>query len=425
MSLFLSPASLLVGSLTIMLVGMLLYLGPDASDTVVGACVAIGLLMLRPGLIGEWVAPVGVVLLGSVLVTSGARHRQVPGSQRTALMLLLPFLVIANRSGGTLAMLSGLVVTPVVMLSGQDVGRRIGAVRIIVRIFAVIAAWQSIALVISQAAGLSSYSISRGSGDRAGWTYTLSGLGSLSTGSGGVGRLVNERLTGPYGEPGCLAGVLACVAALELITERRWRPVIQVPLVFGIVLTQSIAGMGAYVAALLVWVTLKRLPTLRHSSARDLMVAVAGVGLCIVLLTSTSILEAKSEASGASVSDRLGGISLAGLLSSWVSDPLGTSGGNSINLIRTSVTLGPLALAVGLWYFLAPISGKRGRVVAPLVVAYMLTVLFAQPPFLYSWVFFAGVAGALAMVEPQAPRTQHSQRGLALQRPQDVAPELL
>ena len=388
--------------MSVSFLGCLLAWGGAQTPVGVTATVTlVALMFLRPGILGEQFGPLGAGLLFcTLLVTYRRGSEQPPRSQLVAVAICLGLPVALGGALSTSG-LSGVFVTPLVALAAWHLGRHRLVVDRLVSMLALLAAQQSLALVLTSALSFPATRYVMVGGPRDGTGYLVSRLGAITSGTGGSFQFIDGRLTGPFGEPGVFAAVLVCAAALSLGLGQRWRPLVQLPIISAIVLTQSLAGLSTYVAAVAVFVgwSAQRSPsgktTLQQRSAR----VAAGAGGVWAATHTDRLLQAKQEANRFSITDRLGGISLSRLASSWIQYPFGKARNgvnSSINLLQASITYGPTLFAAGIALYLWPLLHRRPTLVAPIVATLMLTVLFSQPPFLYSWIFFAFVTSALA-----------------------------
>ncbi len=253
------------------------------------------------------------------------------------------------------------------------------------------------ALIVGQLLNASVTEIVVGSGsDRAGYTYRVNALGAVTTGSGGLFAILEQRLTGAFGEPGAFASILAITGCLALSNDKRWRVSVQLPLLTALLLTQSIAGVSIYAVGLSVFLLGQMVGASNRRVRPRHYLATAGGIIAAVYLAANEVgpLGAKRTANEISLTARTSGTSPSELLTSWVQFPLGVLGESpdrAINLVQASLTMGPLIMIAGLWLYLAPLRGPRGLAAAPVVAATVTTALFSQPPFLYSWIFFAFV----------------------------------
>jgi hypothetical protein len=384
----------------------------ETSPETVALFLLITVLTLRPAILGELVGPAGLILpvVSLVFVFRGRRSTDQwpPKSQLAALgsCLLIPILLARGTSVSTM---SGLAVTPVIAAVGWVAGREPRTVRRLTGLAAILAAHQAIGLVVAHALSLGHWTLTISTGpERLGYRYQISHLGSITVGSGGVLAAYSERLTGPFGEPGVWAAVLAILAAIDMGTRGAWRPSRQIPFISAIVLTQSIAGMGIYTVALVVLFVCRSVGGTEPLKRRYVVIATVSLLGCLWAATKKDlVLAAKRSANAASVTDRLAGASPLELLQSLVLHPLGLvrQGDNSsINLLQAGLTYGPVLLACGLWLYLAPLRGANWLRIAPAVASIVLTITFAQPPFLYSWIFLGFlVAGIASDVRVTAP----------------------
>lgn len=379
------------------------------------------LLMLRPALLGEVVGPVGaipmVALILFVLPPGQANLLRAPVYLVLPLIaaLLLPTVLAFGGRGAAVG--TGLVITPIVAGFGYAFGHRADLAQRLAGLVALLAGQQALGLVLTDRLNLAEWDYAA-TGDRIEWTFHISAVGSITTGSGGVFQIFDERLTGPFGEPGVFAAFLVIAAMIDVAVTRRIRWPVHLPIIAAVLLTQSIAGIGTYLAALAVHVIAASGFRFRRFSLRHTIVSAAGFWIALSALHNTSVLDAKRANNEVSLGARLAGTQPSDLLNAWLSAPFGTEresdliGG--INLLQTSITFGPLLLLVGLWLYLAPLRGPNAARVVPAVTALVATITVAQPPFLYAWVFFAFVA---AGISHQAPRTPTNRPEGSVSRP--------
>lgn len=401
---------------------MLTWANRRVSTNLIAVVVLLALMSLRPGIAGETLGPVGAGLL-AVLVLFVFRDElrgAPPGRQALALILVQLYVVLGARAisiDGSL--ISGLVVTPLVAAAGLGLGRRRGAAQAFVRVCSLLAAHQVLALVVSQQFGLPTRVIVSDVSGRRGWEYSLSVLGSVTVGSGGVFKVFSDRLTGPFGEPGVFASFAAIVAAVSMVISRRWVGSIQIPLLAAILLSQSVAGLGLYVVALGGFLGVRWLGTGRRFSAMHYIAFGAVMAIALAVATRPDgLLAAKRAANPESFDQRLGGASLGELAATWISRPFGQGGSLGINLVQSTVALGLPILVLGLWLYAAPLRGPAGGRVAPAVAVVTLTVLFSQPPMLYSWVLVAFLLGGLSERDgvPDPGVDEHGRTGASARR---------
>jgi hypothetical protein len=405
---------LILGAGLLFCTALVIWGNIETSSETVALILLITVLTLRPAILGELVGPAGLILplVSLVFVFRGRRRNDEwpPRSQLVALggCVLIPILLARGTSVSTM---SGLAVTPVIAAVAWVAGREPPTVRRLTGLASILAAQQAIGLVVAHALSVGHWTLTISTGqERLGYRYQISHLGSITVGSGGVLSIYPERLTGPFGEPGVFAGVLAILAAIDMGTREVWRPSRQIPFISAIVLTQSIAGMGIYTAALVVFFVCRSIGGAEPLKRRYVVAATASLFGCLWAATRKDlVLAGKRSANAASVTDRLAGASPLELLQSLVMHPLGVvrQGDNSsINLLQAGLTYGPLFLACGLWLYLAPLRGSNWLRIAPAVASIVLTITFAQPPFLYSWIFLGFLVAGIASEVPVAMPTR-------------------
>ena len=215
-------------------------------------------------------------------------------------------------------------------------------------------------------------------------TFTVWFSGAITTGSGGFAQeSLGPRLTGWAGEPGVLAATMV-VMALQTGLPRRWRLVMGVTAILGVLFTQSTAGVLAGAIAGLVWLLLRATRPLTRilSAVGVLTLGFAAFGW---LLSSQFGLKGKGESNAISVDDRLSGAaSLPHLIQAWATHPLGDpfarAGSVGINVIQESLRYGVLVALLSSAVLVVPalMSGSF-RKSAPGVAALLATIWFAQP----------------------------------------------
>lgn len=383
--------------------------GRGMRKEMVGVLIYIGMLAIRPGLLGEIAGPLGGCLLLAVLCLVLLDGRvggvTISGKQGWALSLcILAPIVLGGLRG--VEDLSGVLMSPVVAAVGLLSAREQRILKGLSGATALVAAQQSLGLVVSKLLSLGATTFIPTGASRHGWEFSVSSLGSISVGSGGVYKIFDQRLTGPYGEPGVFAAVLAITGLVDLVSYRSWRWVIQLPIACAIMLTQSIAGIGTYALGLLLYLLIDvfNMRIRRFGVFQYLGIFGALFMSLAAATTRNGFLAGKQAANATSVSERLGGATPVELVGTWLSHPLGIHSNSSINLVQSSIAYGPLMLFFGLWLYGAPLRGRKPLLVAPVVVAILATVVFAQPPVMYSWIFFAFVASGIGMrVDLTAP----------------------
>ena len=385
--------------------------GRGMRKEMVGVLIFIGMLAIRPGLLGEIAGPIGGCLLLAVLylvlLDGRAGGVTISGKQGWALsMCVLAPIVLGGLRGAEA--LSGVLISPVVAAVGLLISREQRILKGLSGATALVAAQQSLGLMVSKLLSFGFTTFIPTGVSRHGWEYSVSGLGSISVGSGGVYKIFDQRLTGPYGEPGVFAAVLAITGLLDLVSSRSWRWRIQIPIACAILLTQSIAGIGTYALGLLLYLVLDvlNMKIRRFGFFQYLGILGALFASLAAATTRNGFLAGKQAANASSVSDRLGGATPAELIATWLSHPLGIHSNSSINLVQSSIAYGPLLLVFGLWLYGAPLRGRNPMLVAPVVAAVLATVVFAQPPFLYSWIFFAFAASGMSVRLDLRPAAQ-------------------
>lgn len=389
------------------MVSLLLLGGRRMSPWVIAVALLAGLLTVRPAIIGEQIGPVGAIPIAAVVAFAASpaerRLTKLRGHQGLALAAVMLYSAVVQWPG-TVTFVSGLVIGPILAMAGLYVGTHNQVRNCLINLIAMLSCQQTAALAIAELLGWKGnvFFVSLNSASRSGYEYSVTSFGAVSTGSGGVARIFSARLTGPFGEPGVFAAILVMTAAVHLCTTKGWSCWPQIPLWLAILLTQSVAGLALYGTVVVCWWWLVQFKgkTIRPIKRWQLCAASFGIIPALWLAANpTGILQAKTAANAASTEDRLAGASPSQLVATWIQHPFGYSrfgASSAINLVQLSATLGPLVFGFGLWMYLSSLRNTRGRIVAPLVLVNVATVLFAQPPFLYSWLFFSFLATGVA-----------------------------
>ena len=386
-------------------------------------------LTLRPATLGEVFGPIGSVALGALLLLV-LRNRQdakvlPPAAVMAGLFVAVVFPLAAARSIDA-ALLSGLISYPIVAWAGIAVGRDERLRRQLTRLYFLMAVHQTVAFVLSQLLPVPVMELTPPIGrDRAGWVYEISLFGSVTAGSGGVFPGLGPRLTGPFGEPGLMAAMMAIAAGLDVWARGGVRWTSQVFFFGAVILTQSVAGIASYVAMMTTFLVLKRLRSKRLGVRHYALIFVI-VTACLraAAADDSVLLAAKADANAHSVEDRLGGASPSAVLDSWLKHPFGlpdASVGSGINLARAAMTYGPIVTFACFALYLGCLRGRYWRDVAPTVAALFLTVVFAQPPLLYSWVFLAFVLGTGSKVGSAAALVRDTSPARSISAPNPIA----
>ena len=344
---------LLVLSVLALLVATSAWSGRAMPKELVGVLLYIAMLAVRPGLLGEIVGPIGGCLLLAVLYLVLLDGRvgwvTITGKQGWALSLcvLAPILLGGLRGAEAL---SGVLISPLVAAVGLLIAREHRILKGLSGATALVAAQQSLGLMVSKLLSLGFAPFTPSGASRHGWEYSVSGLGSISVGSGGVYKIFDQRLTGPYGEPGVFAAILAITALLDLVASRSWRWRIQIPIACAILLTQSIAGIGTYAVGLLLYLVLDvlNMKIRRFGIFQYLAIFGAFFASLAAATSRNGFLAGKQAANASSVSDRLGGANPAELIGTWLSHPVGIHSNSSINLVQSSIAYGPLMKRPGI-----------------------------------------------------------------------------
>lgn len=399
-----STALILIASVVIFASAALVWSNTSTSANVLAAAVFVAILLLRPAILGEAFGPIGVVVVFIALIfvcrPDLRRLPALPGRQGLALGVCLVYPIVASGSTSS-STFAGLLVTPAVAAAGVAAGFKPKCMERFVNLTVLVAIHQAVALVAATVFQQPSWTYTSTGSARIGWEFQISGLGAVTVGSGGLFPLFEGRLSGPFGEPGVFACFLAIIAAIDLGLRARWRWRCQIPLLTAIALTQSIAGLGVYFGGLTVFFLLRFRPLQRFAWYHYVVLFAALWGALWAAVQPDGLLQPKATANAESVRDRLYGTAPLELLESWLRHPLGiasSGNGSAINLWQASIAYGPLVLVAGVWLYSASLRGCHPGRAAPAVAGLLLTCLFAQPPFLYSWIFlsFAVSGGTLA-----------------------------
>ena len=373
----------------------------------------LGLMGIKPGILGEQYGAIGIVCLApfafSYLVS---KSKQAENKWIGWELVLIPVFFVwgtisSNFSEGPI-FVQATAVAVLAFVAAYNFSRNERDVIYFVRIFFVVILWQCLSalatILIPSIFTIQVLDLDFGRN----WIYFSNNLGAIFVGNNGdlsgslsaLGISVLDRyprLTAFWGEPSIFAILCAFVSAIHANIHKKWKIGFQVPIIIAILLCQSFGGICIY---LVVAASTSLFKSSNSASKfyvvrnRTLVIAFTS----ILFLFASPQLGSRLDSTNSSFTERAGNQGLPALIIKIFSNPLGTGGSGSINLLQSSANSGILTLVLGLAIFVfIPGIAMKGSSFSPVILVPAIAILFVQPPSLPLWyallgLFFANVA---------------------------------
>jgi len=407
--------TIIIFSAICLILAILYFTSLRATNFAGAALMILGFIAIRPGLLGEWLGAIGVLALGPVYLAKYEPRRLriqiTSGTEKssasfTIVALCLFFLWDSFRTNfaGGMTLFWAIPVAVLAYLSGSEFASSLARLKTFVKLGFAVVCWQTIA-------GLATFflpsffpvrQISQNLGRD--WQYYFNDLGGIFVGKGiETSSILNQffglnynieqpRLTSFWGEPALFAAFAALISAADLHVYGKFRTAIQVPILLGVLVSQSYGGILCFITIMVFRLIIGS--NLSSSVQSKILQRVATlIPIVALALLATSFANTKFSKQNASLDDRLGTSGLGDALTNVFSHPLGAeTEGSGINLLQMSLRGGVITLILGLVLFLViPLRNNAGKSESTIFIVAATMAVFIEPPLLPFWFLILGL----------------------------------